>query len=252
MGMGGEAVDASKLGTLLIMFVAVVAIALAAFLVGKGLMNTGVDNLETTAGKINDSRFSDYNNKNIRGRAVKQAIDNFANEEVAILINNLAFNGVNGSASNLTVAQVSAAIADTSTGTNYNMIGISSNNGTSIDKGNVVGYATNGQSKTGGVAFVNYNAVLKLGAAGSESTLGTGAVAPVDAIYKDDATGTYVYLRDFQTTNGGDIRYYLKTTDLGKKGNTQYIADTASYQASLMKNSSGEIMGIVFVQRKVG
>jgi len=247
MGMGGEAVDASKLGTLLIMFVAVVAIALAAFLVGKGLMNTGVDNLETTAGKINDSRFSDYNNKNIRGRAVKQAIDNFANEEVAILINNLAFNG-GGSGSEVTASATTIPEMFGTSGakTNYCQIPICTDNG-NTENGIVKGYYTNGTTTANGASFLNYNAVLTLG----NDIVSSGKTGK-EYLYKDDTTGTYVFLKDFRTTNGGDIQYYLATTPLGKKGNIQYIADTASYQASLMKNSSGEIMGVVFVQRKIG
>lgn len=248
MGMGGEAVDASKLGTLLIMFVAVVAIALAAFLVGKGLMNTGVDNLETTAGKINDSRFSDYNNKNVRGRAVKQAIDNFANEEVAILINNLAFNGPTAGGNPTVNASAIDGVNGTSDGTNYCAIPIRTNGGTEGST-NVSGYATNGGTVSN-VRFVNYNAVLTLSNTAVPNPV-RDQVADAASIYKDDTTGTFIFLKDFMTTNGGDIRYYLRTTALNKKGNNQYIADTASYQASLMKNNSGEIMGIVFVQRKI-
>lgn len=250
MGMGGEAVEASKLGTLLIMFVAVVAIALAAFLVGKGLMNTGVDNLETTAGKINDSRFSDYNNKNVRGRALKQAIDNFAHEEVAILVNNLAFNGNNAGAALIQSTAIDGIRDGGTANTNYCSIAISKDNG--VTQNNcVTGYATNGESKpvSTGVRFVNYNAVLKL-SDGNDNIMQDNQAA-LSALYRDDSTGTYIFLRDFHTSNGGDVKFYLGTTVLGKKGNNQYIADTASYQASLMKNASGEIMGIVFIQRKV-
>jgi heme/copper-type cytochrome/quinol oxidase subunit 4 len=39
--LGNEAIEGSKMGSQLIMFVAIVGLALIAFLVGKNLMNTG-------------------------------------------------------------------------------------------------------------------------------------------------------------------------------------------------------------------
>ena len=42
--MGNEAIEGSKMGSQLIMFVAIVGLALIAFLVGKNLMNTGKKN----------------------------------------------------------------------------------------------------------------------------------------------------------------------------------------------------------------
>ena len=88
--MGDEAVDGSKMGTKLIMFVAIIGLALVAFLVGKSLINTGVDNMESSSKSINDSRFSDYNKKIVKGRAVKSAIDTFQNEEVIIIVHTLS------------------------------------------------------------------------------------------------------------------------------------------------------------------
>ena len=93
--MGDEAVDGSKIGTKLIMFCAIIALVLVAFLVGKSLINSGVNNLETTSKTINDSRFSDYNKKVVKGRAVKSAIENFNGEEVIILVHTLAEGSTN-------------------------------------------------------------------------------------------------------------------------------------------------------------
>lgn len=245
MSLGNEAVEGSKMGTQLIMFVAIVAIALAAFLVGKGLVNSGLDNMETTVGKVNDSRFSDYNNKVVRGRALKQAIDNFANEEVAILVNNLAFNGTAASGTN---AIIKGSLGDENfTKTTITMIATSEDSGGS-EKAKVEGYTTTG-SKCTNVFFVNYNAIL-----GEKNASGKNVISSnlkFTDLYKDATTGGYVYLNDFVTSENGDVQFYLVTTPLSKKGDAQYVADSASYQANLIKNSSGEIMGIVFIQRKI-
>jgi hypothetical protein len=248
VSLGNEAVEGSKMGTQLIMFVAIVAIALAAFLVGKGLVNSGLDNMETTVGKVNDSRFSDYNNKVVRGRALKQAIDNFANEEVAILVNNLAFNGTATTGANNTIKSSLDAID----AQNWNKTTITtietSGDGGEHSSGQVSGYTTTGKD-CAAVWFVNYNAVL-----GEKNASGKNVITKklkLTDLYKDTTTGGYVFLNDFVTSDNGDVQYYLVTTPLSKKGDVQYVADSASYQANLIKNSSGEIMGIVFIQRKI-
>ena len=94
--MGDEAVDGSKMGAKFIFFVAILGLALVAFIVGKSLVNTGVDGMEQSVQSINDARYSDYNGKVVRGRAVKSAIENFSNEEVAIVICSLACADANG------------------------------------------------------------------------------------------------------------------------------------------------------------
>lgn len=136
--MGDEAVDGSKMGTKLIMFVAIIGLALAAFLVGKSLINTGVDNLETSSKSINDSRFADYNKKIVKGRAVKSAIDTFQNEEVIILIH--------------TLSEGSQTIKDDGAATEKGSI-------TQSGKSNILGRTLEGNEQTvtigGGVNFDN-------------------------------------------------------------------------------------------------
>ena len=80
--------------------------------------------------------------------------------------------------------------------------------------------------------FVNYNALVK-----SAITL------------KD---GNYIYDDDFATEDSGNIKYNNSTDNITKKGSLEYISDGSSFKASLIKNSSGEIVGILFAQKKVG
>lgn len=234
MGLGNEAVEGSKMGTLFIMFVAIVVIALAGFTLGKNLVNTGLDNMQTTVQQVTDSRFSDYNNKVVRGSKVKSAIELFANEEVAILVDNLAY-----ADDNTIEANLGAAAAKTSYGTI--LVGTDGTPGTSF----VPGQTTIGADKN--AMFLNYNAIL---AADSSGNLAQGAFDG-SVIFKESTTGSYVFLQDFKTLNG-QVQFNLATSNINKKGNVDYIADAASYNASLIKNSAGEIMGIAFVQRKLG
>ena len=231
--MGDEAVDGSKMGTKLIMFVAIIGLALVAFLVGKSLINTGVDNMESSSKSINDSRFSDYNKKIVKGRAVKSAIDTFQNEEVIIHVHTLSegstdiaasgdyagYTGTKKPADTALQSWLGRDVDDNTLATNIEGAVFDSNAG--IGKGK--SWA------------VNYNALLD----------GKNRVTAKD--------GGYVYDADFMTDpTTGAVQYNLNTKYLTKKGTPEYIADGSSFDAALIKNSSGEIVGIVFSQKKLG
>lgn len=224
--MGDEAVDGSKMGTKLIMFVAIIGLALAAFLVGKSLINTGVDNMESSSKSINDSRFSDYNKKIVKGRAVKSAIDTFQNEEVIIIVHTLS-EGSNSKTEAVTgdglikSGATSSILGRKLTG-NEKVVSI---DGTKFDSNTGIG--------EGGTCGVNYNALVK---------------AKIKA-----ENGGYIYDDDFDTDDTtGAVKYNLNTTNITKKGQPEYVADGSSFDAALIKNSSGEIVGIVFSQKKLG
>lgn len=253
--MGDEAVDGSKMGTKLIMFVAIIGLALVAFLVGKALVNTGVDGLETASRNINDSRFSDYNNKVVKGRSVKSALETFANEEVIILVHTLNEGdfSLNGTKAETTFA---GKVSDGRGSTDDQLKGggasgvIDANNADKVSAGDLQPlYAVHvdtsnekplsldnnkgiGEDKSG--CFVNYNALAK-----------NGKVSI-------DKNGGYKYDADFVTdSNTGSVLYNLQTRYTTKKGSPEYIADGSSFDASLLKNTAGEIVGIVFSQKKV-
>lgn len=242
--MGDEAVDGSKMGTKLIMFVAIIGLALVAFLVGKALVNTGVDNLEGASRNINDSRFSDYNNKVVKGRAVKSAIDNFANEEVIILVHTLTEGDFssNGSATVDTFAsKVNKTRSADDQELNKETDGSSTNDSGSLQRciqiKGITADNNSGIGKDANPCFVNYNAV---------------ANNKDGAISVNKKNGGYVYDEDFVTDkNTSSVLYNLQTRYISKKGAAEYIADGSSFDASLIKNKSNEIVGIVFSQKNV-
>ena len=210
--MGDEAVDGSKMGTKLIFFVAIIGLALVAFIVGKSLVNTGVDGLEQSVQSVNDSRYSDYNGKVVRGRAVKSAIENFANEEVAVV-----------------VATLNCADSPTGVGTRMPRTCTVKVNGATMKD-------NSGASKD--IVGIGYNALLAQPGQAATITAKDGK-----AIYDGDFA--------VDNSGAGSILYNLDTTNLNKKGTFEYIADNASFNAKLIQNSAGEICGIVFIQKKL-
>lgn len=232
--MGDEAVDGSKIGTKLIMFCAIIALVLVAFLVGKSLINSGVNNLETTSKTISDSRFSDYNKKIVKGRAVKTAVENFNGEEVIILVHTLA----EGSST-------TGSADKTKTGKTFDK--------TSVEL--VLGYDQNTLegTKAQGVAIEGDNNWDSQKAAGDGKNFFMNYNALIDTKSKVTLTnGDYIYDADFQTDDSQNVVYNNNVENLTKKGSPEYVSDSSSFKASLIKNSAGEIVGILFAQKKVG
>lgn len=218
--MGDEAVEGSKMGSKLIFFVAILALALVAFIVGKGLVNTGVDGLETSVQAINDSRFSDYNGKIVRGRAVKSALENFSNEEVAIVICTLSCADANGTLTASTLA-----------GYDDKAVEVKIKNGKMKNSSGI------NVSEPVGIC---YNAQLDNGVEGN-SQLATVEMSNGEALFE----------KDFKHDAAGNIEYNMSTGNITKKGTGEYISDNASFNVNLIKNSTGDICGILFIQRKL-
>ena len=230
--MGNEAIEGSKMGSQLIMFVAIVGLALIAFLVGKNLMNTGLEQMESTVQSVNDSRFSDYNGKTVRGRAVKSAIDTFANDNVAIFVHTLAMEGESG----LLLLQSGHVGQEGWQDTHRNGDHAIDDNG--LVKGSnlwkISGLAVDtndGRSVDEDVLFVNYGALL--------STEG-----------KFEFDGKVTFNRDFALTKSGNVQYNADGSLITKQGTAEYIANSSSFNAQLIKNSAGETIGIIFFQKK--
>jgi len=230
--MGNEAIEGSKMGSQLIMFVAIVGLALIAFLVGKNLMNTGLEQMESTVQSVNDSRFSDYNGKTVRGRAVKSAIDTFANDNVAIFVHTLAMEGDSGQALLQSGHVGQEGWQDIHTNDNPVIDDNGLVKGSNLWKISGLAVDTNdGRSVDKDVLFVNYGALL--------STEG-----------KFEFDGKVTFNRDFALTKSGNVQYNADGSLITKQGTAEYIANSSSFNAQLIKNSAGETIGIIFFQKK--
>lgn len=80
---------------------------------------------------------------------------------------------------------------------------------------------------------VNYNAVL-------DASGGTEELAAENGVFTTKGT--------FKLDAGGSLEYYNKTANLKKQGMAEYIPSGARYQASLIKDATNMVVGIVFIQ----
>ncbi len=89
--------------------------------------------------------------------------------------------------------------------------------------------ATTSAGGTVNLQFVNYNAKL-----------GGGKVT-----YDN---GIYICSSGFMLTTGSKIDFYTVTGNMSKSGMIEFVPSSGRFQANLIKDSSGTIMGIAFQQ----
>jgi len=85
------------------------------------------------------------------------------------------------------------------------------------------------------LTFLNYNALL--GPAGSAAL--------------EYSNGIFIQKSPFLMDESGKIRYNTVTDKLSKSGQVEYVPSTARFEANLIKDPSGTIMGIAFQQVSV-
>lgn len=212
-GMGEESIELSKLGTGLFAFGFVLVIGLGIFTIGKAITNDGSDKVQKQLEIVQQSEYSDYDQQTVLGTKVKSAYQNFEGKGCAILIATRAMIDNGDTANGLPV--------DDSDWENVQMI-IKDNTG-----GQAQVEGSDGNSKN--LWCINYNAILE------KKEL-------------DPENGYYVTKGSFFTADSGSIKFFNKVSNMKKQGMAEYIPTGARYQSTLIKDTTGQVVGIVFVQ----
>jgi hypothetical protein len=214
-GMGEESIDLSKLGTQLFAFGFVLVIGLSIFTIGKAITNDGSDKVQKQLEIVQQSEYSDYDQQTVLGTKVKSAYQNFEGKGCAILI------------------ATRAMIDD---GASANGLPTKDSDWTFIQK-KIVGSSGGSQVKVKGsdgfehdLWCVNYNAILENGELFTEN-------------------GSYVTKSSFLIDKStGSVKYFNQVSNMKKQGMAEYIPTGAKYQSTLIKDTTGQVVGIVFVQ----
>lgn len=236
------------LGIVLIALAAIIGLGFGVFAIAKGTANEGVTKVQENLGAVSQSEFTDYDQKIVTGTQVMSAYQNFEGKNVAVLIMTQATkdkaytdedaieggNGVDaayGTASfefKDVLVEALLKTTDGSGGESYiPMTGI---------------YDSKGQEVAHG-GFINYNALL---GADTEFESNTSFESG-KAIYFDTncwrTTGGFV-------TVGGKVQFNNISTNLNKSGMMEYVPSGARFQATLIKDVSGTILG--FAAEQIG
>lgn len=78
--------------------------------------------------------------------------------------------------------------------------------------------------------YINYNALLNIGSDNPELENG------------------YIIFNDGFKVDGGKVKFYNVTGNLSKSGMQEYVSSNSRFQAYVLKDESGTIIGVVFEQ----
>lgn len=103
------------------------------------------------------------------------------------------------------------------------------------------------QTDDADLKFLNYNALLgPAGGAGGDGDAGGAGDAVLEY-----SNGIFIQESPFLMDASGKIQYNTVTDKLSKSGQVEYVPSTARFEANLIKDPSGTIMGIAFQQVSV-
>ena len=208
--MEKEISSGTMLGIVLIALAAVIGLGFGVFSIAKGVANEGVVNVQDNLGSVSESAFEDFDQKIVTGTQVKSAYKQFQGKPVAVLINTQAMN--NG------VAFYSEHIDKHGFVDNVAAAPAPATPDTLPDT-----------PATGVVTYVNYNALL-----------GEGNITLSSGVFSFDGS--------FVVGSSGKIVFDSNIGGQSKAGNSEYINTGAKFDANLIKDSSGTIVGVVFTQ----
>lgn len=195
--------------------------------------NEGVTQVQDSLNQVGASQFTDFDQKVVTGTQVMSAYQNFEGKPVAILI---ATQGIKDGTD-----PTSGAIT-TSTG------GTLPTKPANFDPAKSPVIITNGNwasnsagTKLDKLTFVNYNALL--GSSGTSSP----SVPIVMSVLQFD-NGLFRLATGGLATMDGKVAFNGVIANCQKSGMGEYVPTGAKFQANLIKDKSGTILGIAFEQ----
>jgi hypothetical protein len=213
-GIGDESIEMSKFGTALFAFGFVLVIGLGVFTIGKAITVDGSDKVQKQLDLVQQSEFSDYDQQSVFGTKVKAAYTNFEGKAYAILVATRA----------MVDSDIDNAIGLPTDDTTKNLIEITVED----DAGDaMLVEGSDGSDKS--LWCVNYNAILDVKEIGGDN-------------------GFYVTTGSFATDTSGSVDFYNTVANMKQQGMAEYIPSGARFQSSLIKDTTGQVMGIMFVQ----
>ncbi len=243
--MGDNAREGIFTGSNLTMAAAIIAIIILVFVIGKTLMNTGTNRVQKTVTALQDSDFTDFDQKVVTGTQVVSAYNTFSDSDVAVLIGTSQLIDSKGSG-----VSTGKGITDAYGDKNSRLQTADSQGGYlkkvyvfNNDSANGI-TGLDGKFKVDGAInnsvdcyLINYGSLLDTGAASSGSN------------------GNKLLFREGQfycqagfTVENSVIQKNRIIKNFSKTGMLEYIAPTSRFNSYVVKDASGAYCGVVFIQ----
>jgi len=228
--MEGEISRGAMLGIVLIALAAIIGLGFGIFAIAKGVANEGTTNVQDQLSQVSLATFNDFDQKVVTGTQVMSAYSNFAGKPYAILIATRSY--LDGNTEGLSKAPVV-----------YTNVKIETSDEEDEDEDEDDVKIGTPDDYDGYLKFLNYNALL---GPAKDAEDNEGAVVVLEY-----SNGIFIQKSPFLMDKSGKIRYNTVTDKLSKSGQVEYVPSTARFEANLIKDPSGTIMGIAFQQVSV-
>ena len=213
--MGTDISEGAKVGIILIILCALIAIVFSLLTMMKNITSSGSQSLQNGLDQLGDSEFQAYDQKVVSGTDVAAAIKIFEGRPVAFVINTMADQKAADQTAHLYGAKLTVT-------------------------------GGNGDGEDGEHAGTNAGKYysVKVATAGKDDNVST---APTDAVTK--YSGNSYWTAALFTNDAGVVEYNMNTKPISVTGKRTYVRSSAKFLAELIKDPTGTKIGVMFTQQ---
>ena len=219
--MDAEISKGTWIGAGLLAIVAILGLAFAVYGVARSLVNNSSADFVKAIDSVGESGFNDYDGTIVSGLQVKAALADYSGKKIAILINTAAIQRA--------LTQSSAGANDGSTEPVADSFTLADDWPTLLVRNEQVADTYNVATAFGGYVYVQYNALFDVGS------------------LRDTKEGFLEYKGTFKVKDGtSDLIFNSTKANYKVVGTTECIDNGNSYNAKLIKDQAGTIVGLLF------
>lgn len=223
--MDGEISKGTWIGATVLAIVAILGLGFAVYGISRNLVNNSSASFIKTVDSVSMSGFNDFDGTTVSGLQVRQALENYEGQKIAVWVNTsgtqLAITGAAKPGSQkpgITASTLEAILA------RKEQLG-----STAPEFSEGVMYQQR--------YYINYNALFN------------GITSGDGGNFKSTTQGYMEYTGDFKLYAGtSDIVFNTVKTNYKDKGCAEYIATGSNFNAKLIKDGTGTIIGLMFSQ----
>lgn len=221
--MDQEISKGTWVGATILAIVAILGLSFAVYGIARSLVNNSSADFVQTVDSVGNSSFNDFDGTTVSGLQVRSAIDNYEGDKICILVN---------------TAGVQQAWAGSTTGTIPD--------GAAVDFDDIVRQEAvedkyNLPVVMQGKGYIAYNALFDFYDAAGDQHDGVALT--------DSKEGYLIWNGMFELhTGSSNLMFNTVKSNFKTTGCTEFISNGSNFNAKLIKDASGTVVGIMFTQ----
>lgn len=223
--MDQEISKGTWVGATILAIVAILGLSFAVYGIARSLVNNSSADFVQTVDSVGNSSFNDYDGTTVSGLQVRSAIDTYEGDKICILVNTA---GVQQAWAGSTTANI----------TNSSAISFATD---VIIRQEAVDTKYDLPVVMQGKGYIAYNALFDFYDASGNPISGVALT--------DSKEGYLVWNGMFELhEDSSNLMFNTIKTNFKTTGCTEYIANGSNFNAKLIKDASGTVVGIMFTQ----